>query len=172
MYVRTRVAGVLKDWRTKEQRMDKNIQEVLQCTCLRMRQTNRLVTQIYDHALMATGLTVNQFGLLANLYGVDLVRSAGLPIGALSERLGTDPTTLNRTLKPLTARRLVRDLTDPADGRVRIVRITEKGKREFLEAIPSWRQAQSRVDGALGAKTASALNELLDLCREALLREA
>jgi DNA-binding MarR family transcriptional regulator len=150
--------------------VDKNLQEVMECTCLRIRRTSRLVTQIYDYALAATGLTVNQFGLLANLYGVDLVRSAGLPIGALSERLGTDPTTLNRTLKPMGAKGLVKDLTDPADGRVRIVRITEKGKREFLKAIPLWRQAQGRVNGALGTKTASAFNDLLDLCGDALSR--
>ena len=92
--------------------------------------------------------TINQFGVLANLYGVDLVRSDGLSIGALSERLGADPTTLNRILKPL-ARGLVKNLTDPVDGRMRIVRIAEKGKREFLKAMPLWRRAQARVEGAL-----------------------
>jgi DNA-binding MarR family transcriptional regulator len=149
-------------------RMDKNLQEVMGCTCLRIRRTSRQVTQIYDGALEATGLTINQFGLLANLYGVDLMRADGLSIGALSERLGADPTTLNRTLKPLTARGLVKDLTSPADGRVRIVRIAQKGKREFLKAVPLWRQAQARVEGALGQKTTSALNDLLDRCSDAL----
>jgi DNA-binding MarR family transcriptional regulator len=148
--------------------MDKNLQQVMGCTCLRIRRTSRLVTQLYERALEAVELTINQFGLLANLYGVDLVRSAGLSIGALSERLGTDPTTLNRTLKPLTARGLVKDSIDPADARVRIVRITEKGKREFLKAIPLWRQAQAKVDGVLGAKTTAALNDLLDHCTDAL----
>jgi DNA-binding MarR family transcriptional regulator len=148
--------------------MDKNLQEVMGCTCLRIRRTTRHVTQIYDRALEATGLTINQFGLLANLYGVDLMRADGLSIGALSERLGADPTTLNRTLKPLTARGLVKDLTSPADGRVRIVRIAQKGKREFLKAVPLWRQAQARVEGALGQKTTSALNDLLDRCSDAL----
>lgn len=151
--------------------MDKNLQEVMECTCLHIRRTSRLITQVYDHALAAAGLTINQFGLLANLYGVDLVRSTGLSIGALSERLGSDPTTLNRTLKPLTARSLVRDSSSPADGRVRVVRITEKGKRELLKAIPLWRQAQGRVDSTLGTKTRSALNDLLDRCSDALSRE-
>jgi DNA-binding MarR family transcriptional regulator len=152
--------------------MDKNIHEVMGCTCLRLRRTTRLITHVYDHALAATGLTVNQFGLLANLYGVDLVRSTGLSIGVLSDRLGTDPTTLNRTLKPVRARGFVKDLTDPADGRVRVVRITEKGKREFLKAMPLWRGAQSRVDRALGATTRAALNDLLDLCSNTLSRAA
>jgi DNA-binding MarR family transcriptional regulator len=152
----------------EKHRMDKNLQDVMGCTCLRIRRTTRHVTQIYDRALEATGLTINQFGLLANLYGVDLVRADGLSIGALSERLGADPTTLNRTLKPLTARGLVKDLTSPADGRVRIVRIAQKGKREFLKAVPLWRQAQARVEGALGQRTTSALNDLLDRCSDAL----
>ncbi len=150
--------------------MDKNLQEIMGCTCLRIRRTSRLITQVYDRAIEASGLTINQFGLLANLYGVDLVRSAGLSIGALSERLGTDPTTLNRTLKPLAGKGLVKDSTNPADGRVRIVRITEKGKRELLKAIPRWRQAQEQVESALGTKPMAALNELLDLTGDALAR--
>ena len=85
--------------------MDKNLQEVMGCTCLRVRRASRHITQIYDRALEAVGLTINQFGVLANLYGVDLVRSDGLSIGALSERLGVDPTTLNRILKPLACQR-------------------------------------------------------------------
>lgn len=148
--------------------MDKNLREVMDCTCLRIRRTSRRMTQVYEQALAGIDLTINQFGLLANLYGVDLVRSTGLPIGVLSERLGTDPTTLNRTLKPLAAKGLVRNSTDPADRRVRVVRITEKGKYELLKAIPLWRQAQRHVESALGQKTASALNELLDRCGEAL----
>jgi DNA-binding MarR family transcriptional regulator len=130
------------------------------------------MTQVYEHALEPAGLTINQFGLLANLYGVDVVRSAGLPIGALSERLGADPTTLNRTLKPLAAKGLVKDLINPADARERIVRITEKGKREFLKAMPVWRRAQEQVGRMLGTKTTSALNDLLDVCSDALSRGA
>jgi DNA-binding MarR family transcriptional regulator len=142
--------------------MDNNLREVMGCTCLRVRRTSRRMTQIYDHALAAVGLTINQFGLLANLYGVDLVRGEALSIGAIAERLGADPTTLNRTLKPLKARGLVKDLFDPADGRIRIVRITAKGKRELLAAIPFWREAQAQVEGALGAEATSALNDLLE----------
>jgi DNA-binding MarR family transcriptional regulator len=154
----------------KKSRTDNDLQDVMDCTCLRIRRTTRLMTQIYEHALEGIGLTINQFGLLANLYGVDHFRSTGLSIGALSERLGTDPTTLNRTLKPLAAKRLVKTTPSPEDARRRIVCITHDGKREFLEAIPLWRRAQARVEGALGTKTKSTLNNLLDLCGDALSR--
>jgi DNA-binding MarR family transcriptional regulator len=143
--------------------MDIEIAEVLGCTCLRMRRVTRRVTQIYDHALARAGVTVNQFGLLAHLYGVTLAGSVGLSIGALAERLGADPTTLNRTLKPLQDKGLVRDSLDPADGRVRLVQLTDKGRRELVKIMPLWRKAQAQVERGLGPKSMQALNELLDL---------
>ena len=54
------------------------------------------------------------------------------------------PTTLNRNLKPLVAKGLVRNAADSADGRVRVVRITEKGRRALLKAVPFWQDAQAR----------------------------
>ena len=83
---------------------DIDIRAIAQCSCLRLRRTTRRVTQIYDRLLEPAGLTVNQFGLLARLYGANLRREI-LPIGTLAERVGMDPTTLNRSLKPLEAAR-------------------------------------------------------------------
>jgi DNA-binding MarR family transcriptional regulator len=103
-----------------------------------------------------------QFGLLANLLGASFRRPDGLSIGAIAERLGMDPTTLNRNLKPLRARGLVKDQSDPSDGRLRIVQITEKGRRELNDAMGLWRQAHTQVEQTLGRKQRLALNEILD----------
>ncbi len=143
--------------------MDKELQEIMGCTCLRVRRAARRITQIYDRALEPAGITVNQFGLLTHLHGARLAGANGFSIGALGERLGTDPTTLNRTLKPLQERGWVKDAVDPADGRMRIIGITDKGRRELLKALPLWRKAQAQLEKALGATTMLALNELLDL---------
>jgi DNA-binding MarR family transcriptional regulator len=142
--------------------MNKVMRDVMGCTCLRVRRTSRRITQFYDQALAPAGVTINQFGLLANLYGVDLAGLPGLAVGDIADRLGADPTTINRTLRPLTAKGLLADCADPADRRVRLVRITKKGKREFLDAVPFWRRAQRRVEAALGASATAALNDLLD----------
>jgi DNA-binding MarR family transcriptional regulator len=120
------------------------------------------VTQLYDHALEPTGLTVNQFGLLAYLCGASLART-NASIGTMAEWLGMDPTTLNRNLKPLLVKGLAKNVLDPADGRVRIVAITEKGLRMLREAVPRWRNAQANVEKAIGAKSIAELNTLLDL---------
>ena len=142
--------------------MDRNLQEVMECTCLRMRRAARQFTQIYDRALEPAGLTVMQFGLLANLFGASFRRSDVSSIGAIAERLGMDPTTLNRNLKPLKARGLVKDQTDPSDGRLRIVQITGKGRHELNNAMVLWRQAHTKVEQTLGRKQRLALNDMLD----------
>jgi DNA-binding MarR family transcriptional regulator len=132
------------------------------CTCLRMRRATRRVTQFHDHALQRTGLTINQFGLLAYLCGASLART-NASIGTTAEWLGMDPTTLTRNLKPLLVKGLVKNVPDPDDGRVRIVAITEKGLRMLREAVPRWRNAQANVEKAIGAKSIAELNTLLDL---------
>ena len=141
--------------------MSVDVQEIAGCTCLRLRRASRKLTQIYDRLLGTAGLTVNQFGLLAQLYGAD-VRSAGLSMGTIADRLGLDPTTLNRNLKPLHLHGLVKDAVDAADRRVHIIRITEKGRRTLERAMPFWRQAQAQVSRALGEEAIGALNGLLD----------
>ena len=141
---------------------DIDMKEIAQCTCLRLRRTTRRVTQIYDRLLEPAGLTVNQFGLLARLYGVRL-RQEHLPIGALAERLGMDPTTLNRSLKPLQTEGLIANASDPEDRRVRAVLITEQGVARLSQAVPLWRKAQAQIDEALGLSTGVALNGLLEL---------
>ena len=138
------------------------LREIMGCTCLRIRRTARGLTQLYDRALEKAGLTVNQFGLLAHLQGANLMQPHGPSIGMIAEWLGMDPTTLNRNLKPLEKNGLVRSAPDAADGRVRIVRITEKGERMLRDAIPLWRAAQAQVEKALGVDLTAELNRLLD----------
>jgi DNA-binding MarR family transcriptional regulator len=142
--------------------METELRKLLGCTCLRMRRATRRLTQIYDHALEPTGLTSNQAAILAYLYGATNSPSSGLSIGAIAEWLGMDPSTLNRNLKPLAARGLVRNVPDPRDGRVRIVRITESGERSLIKAVPYWHKAQAQLEKAVGSQTATTLNELLD----------
>jgi DNA-binding MarR family transcriptional regulator len=143
--------------------MDADLKKIMGCTCLRMRRATRRVTQVYDHALEPVGLTVNQFGLLGYLYGASHAPAPASSIGSIAEWLGMDPTTLNRNLKPLLVKGLVKNVLDPADGRVRIVAITEKGLRMLREAVPRWRNAQAAVEKAIGSKSIAELNTLLDL---------
>ena len=137
--------------------------EISGCTCLRVRHVARQLTQSYDQALAPLGLTLNQFGLLATLHGVTQASLAGLPIGVFADRVGMHPTTLNRDLKPLKAQNLVADAVEAGDRRVRAVILTSKGQARLHKAVPLWRRAQRRLEGALGAEATRALNDLLEL---------
>jgi DNA-binding MarR family transcriptional regulator len=143
--------------------MDDDLKKIMGCTCLRMRRATRRVTQVYDRALEPAGLTVNQFGLLGYLYGASRAPAQASSIGSIADWLGMDPTTLNRNLKPLLKKAMVKNATDPADGRVRIVRITDKGLRTLRGALPRWRSAQADVEKAIGGQSIAELNALLDL---------
>jgi DNA-binding MarR family transcriptional regulator len=140
-----------------------DLREVSGCTCLRARRVARQLTGAYDEALKPVGLTVNQFGVLAKLYGATRGGPTGLPIGALADRVGMHPTTLNRDLKPLKAQNLIADAVEGSDRRIRAVIITPKGLAKLRKAIPLWRRAQKRLEAALGAEATRALNDLLDL---------
>ncbi len=114
--------------------MDKEIRELLGCTCLRLRRATRNVTQFYDHSLQPAGVTANQFGLLARLHAASLGGSDGISIGVMAESIGMDPTTLNRNLKPLEA-------------------------MDWVRVVPD---SKARLRKSLGLQAVTDLNELLD----------
>jgi DNA-binding MarR family transcriptional regulator len=149
-----------------------DIREIANCPCLALRRTTRHVTRIYDRLLEPLGLTVNQFGLLGYLHGASLSGRGPLSIGALAERIGMDPTTVNRHLKPLQALKLVAAATDPRDRRVRALVITRKGRAKLERAVPPWREARAQLEGAIGVETSAALKGLLDLSSARLVKRA
>jgi DNA-binding MarR family transcriptional regulator len=149
-----------------------DIREISGCTCLRLRRLTRQLTQAYDQALQAAGLTVNQFGLLATLYGLTGGGRTSLSIGALADRLGMHPTTLNRDLKPLLREGLIADVAEAGDRRVRALVITRAGRAKLRQALPYWRHAQRGLEQALGAEAARDLNHYLDLAAGKLLRSS
>lgn len=137
--------------------------EVVECTCMRMRKATRRITQIYDQTLSPSQLTSPQFGLLAYLNAAADAGEGRLQLGILAERLGMDPTTLNRNLKPLEAQDLLTTTPCPNDRRVRLVGLTDTGRASLLAALPLWREARDRVRAQVGVETLVALNSLLDL---------
>lgn len=130
---------------------------------MRLRKATRRVSQIYDRHLEAAGLTITQYGLLANLAGTDETT-----IGALAEILAMDPTTLTRNLRPLIRQGLVVHEPDRHDRRVRCVSLSATGRETFENARPLWRAAQNQINTAIGAIETSALHTQLDQVLERL----
>jgi len=133
------------------------------CTCLRLRKAARRMTQIYGQHLEPFSLTVTQFSLLGHVRAFD-----GIGIGALAEKLITDPTTLTRNLRPLERRDLLILVHDPNDRRSRRLHLTDKGREAYVTAKPAWAKAQKEIEGMLGEQAAIALNTSLDHMLEQL----
>ncbi|MBI1773807.1 MAG: winged helix-turn-helix transcriptional regulator [Proteobacteria bacterium] len=140
--------------------------ELMGCTCQRLRKATRRVTQIYEGFLAPVGLTSPQFGLLANLAARDDVS-----MNELAERLVTDPTTLNRNLKPLEKAGYLKIDSGSDDRRRRRIALTERGRQTFERAIPLWRQAQQHLEAVLGRKDLEALNDALSRSLRSLTRQ-
>jgi DNA-binding MarR family transcriptional regulator len=113
------------------------------CACANLRKAARAVTQLFDAALVPSGLKATQFTLL-----VTSQLSGEATINELAERMAMDRTTLSRNLKPLIREGLL-EVGPGKDGRTRLVRISPEGERALDEAYPMWQGAQEEVIGAL-----------------------
>ncbi len=126
------------------------------CTCVRLRQAMRRVTQLYDQILKPSGLRVTQFSLLARL-----VRSEPIALLELARRLGMDRTTLTRNLEPLARQGLV-EIVAGADRRQRVARLTAAGEAAWERGWTYWRLAQSAIAGEVGQSEIELLHTQLE----------
>ena len=144
-----------------------DIGDVAGCPCLAFRRAARMATQVFDAHLQPSGLTIGQFGVMAQVHCSSLSLPP-LTMKELSNAIGMDPTTLNRTLKPLEAQGLVSTAPDPRDRRVRCIQLTDRGRDRLAQATPLWRAAGDKMRGAMGAETMLALRGLLSLAGDRL----
>ena len=133
-----------------------------QCAFANARLLGRVLTGVYDDALRPVQLRASQLALLWAIAACEPVE-----IGALSEVTATDQTTLSRTVDKLRVAGLV-DVRAGKDRRVKVLRLSARGRRRFVQAMPYWERAQRDVDAFLP------LEELEALARKArqLLRNA
>jgi DNA-binding MarR family transcriptional regulator len=113
------------------------------------------LTQVYDSVLEPLELRITQFSLLRNLE-----RLGTASVSQLADKMGLDRSTLGRNLAPMCRRGLVRE-GDAQDLRERVVTLTPAGRSRLARALPLWKRAQRRVEGALGQDGMGQLFELL-----------
>ena len=112
------------------------------CLCKRTRAAARAITRFYDDEMRVTGLRPSQVEVL-----VTVAAKEELSIGALSDELGMDRTTLTRNLRPLEKLGLV---ATSAQGRTRLVRMTAAGIDALAGAVGHWERAQAEMERILG----------------------
>src|SRR5664279_3449167 len=126
--------------------MDANPHDASACACGRLRRASRALTQLYDDAMIPSGLRVTQFSLLRTLARRGPSRITDLAAATLIDR-----TALSRNLDPLVERGLV-EIVRGEDARTREVALTRAGNGAIRAALPHWRKAQAEVAAALGAE--------------------
>ena len=128
----------------------------LPCVCGRLRRAARALTQLYDDAMIVTGLRVTQFSLLRTLNTRGVLR-----ITELADVMLLDRTALSRNLLPLVAEGLV-VIAAGRDARTREVSLTRNGRARLVAAVPHWERAQTEVNRRLGAPKVANLVGLLE----------
>lgn len=126
------------------------------CTNFKLRQLLRRVSQRYDAEMAQAGLKTTQFSLLSSLASLGPVRP-----GDLAVAMAMDASTLTRNLKPLLAAGWVAQGAG-ADGRSRLVSLTDAGRAKRAEALRRWHVAQQGMNETLGAEQVVALHALID----------
>jgi len=132
------------------------------CTALKLRQLSRRVSQHYDAEVGQAGLKTTQYSLLGHIERLGPVRP-----GDLAARMEMDASTLTRNLQPLVAQGWA-EVGEGADGRSRLVRLTDAGRSKRAEAQAAWKRAQLALNGRLGAERVAALHALIDECLAAM----
>jgi DNA-binding MarR family transcriptional regulator len=111
----------------------------LACACATARQVSRLLTQMYDGKLRASGVEAPQFGLLAALE-----RAGACTQATLGRMFAMDKTTVSRNLKVLERNGWVETAVG-TDRRQRQLRLMKTGLDRLAAAKPEWAKAQEQL---------------------------
>ena len=124
---------------------------------MRVRKAARVVANYYDKHLKPAGLKGTQFTLLNTIF-----MNPAITIGQLADILGLDRTTLNRNLKPLEGKGLIRSGSGK-DPRTRTLQLTKDGTKLLQSALPLWLDAQSGVMEVLDNRIKRLMDDLGEL---------
>jgi DNA-binding MarR family transcriptional regulator len=114
------------------------------CLCLHLQRAARALARRFDDALRPLGLTNGQFSLMMSLN-----RPEPPGMAAVASLLAMDRTTLTAALKPLERRALVKITANPTDRRARQLKLTPKGRKLLIQAVPIWKSTHGAVEDLL-----------------------
>ena len=126
------------------------------CTNLKLRQLTRRITQHYDAEMARVGLRTTQYSLLSHVLKLGPIQP-----GALALAMKMEASTLTRNLKPLVAAGWV-EVAGGADGRSRLISITDDGRAKRRDAQRHWKAAQTSLNRVLGVPRLLTLHTLID----------
>lgn len=130
------------------------------CYCITLRRAAQAISDLYDAHMAAIGITVNQYSLLSKLG-----HYPNCSVSELAEYARLERTTVVRALKPLTAKGLIKDLSDEGE-RKRNLCLTAEGEEIVKKGKVIWHQEQEEIERRLGKDGVEQLQELLEKLME------
>lgn len=134
------------DQETKRYVQEKSAEFVAECPWFSLRKANRVITQLSNDLLQASGLRITQLAVL-----VTITVSVAPKVTALAEELAMDQSTLSRNLKPLERDGLIM-IIPGTDRRTRVVTLTPLGELRLSQALPLWEQAKAAISELFGER--------------------
>ncbi|MFP4067540.1 MAG: MarR family winged helix-turn-helix transcriptional regulator [Spirochaetaceae bacterium] len=126
--------------RSRQRPYDPELQRVVDtCPGYHLGKAYKKVTRIFEEEFRTADLTLPQFAVLVNI-GITETATGS----EVAERLGSDLSTISRTMETRTRRGLV-GLARAQDRRVRVYSLTPEGRALLDEALVRWKRAKHRV---------------------------
>jgi DNA-binding MarR family transcriptional regulator len=139
------------------------------CAGWNTRLAARRITRFLDAQMEESGLSIAQFGLMAQVAAV-----SDDTLGALALRTGMEQSTLTRNLQALAREGWVEIAVVEGNQRRRMVWLTEAGAIKLKDAMPVWRRAHKALTAALApdlAQRLAAASEAIELLPGKRVRE-
>ena len=142
---------------------DSKILNIETCLNLELRKSARIVTHFYESRLTEVHLKSGQFSILRAVSFLKQTTNKELQC-----ILVLDQTTLSRSLKPLIRDGLLTIKAKPEDQRVKLISLSNEGRKTYDKALPLWLKAQSEIKATIGQEEAEKIQSLSKKLSETL----
>lgn len=126
------------------------------CIAYRVRLLSRVITGIYDRALLPLGLKVNQANILTMLSLTEQASSADI-----ARVLLMDKSTVSRTVDRMKKNGWI-SISSLGDGASQVITVTPQGRELLAKAHTQWEKAQKQAAELLGEEGVAAVRRIHD----------
>jgi DNA-binding MarR family transcriptional regulator len=121
------------------------------------------VRKVVDKHMVTSGLSLARWKVLEILDGKGSIRQK-----ALAQELGFAERSVTQAVESLASDGLVERMPDPADGRAKLVTLTDEGAAALAAGTKAGAQVLQRIFGNLDRKQLASLDELLNVIDDAV----
>jgi DNA-binding MarR family transcriptional regulator len=120
------------------------------------------IRKVVDKHMVTSGLSLARWKVLEILDGKGSIRQK-----ALAQELGFAERSVTQAVESLAGDGLVERMPDPADGRAKLVTLTDEGAAALAAGTKAGAEVLQRIFGTLDRKQRASLDKLLDVIEDA-----